>query len=104
MLTERVRYLTEHMKTHRKDMHNVRGLKQILVRACLPTRLTPRRLYPPQSKRRKNLLYLERTNPAVYAQLLEKLNIRVGTGDERVTRKPVPLVAKKAAGKAAGKP
>ena len=58
LLTERITYLTGHLKTHRKDQGSRRGLL-ILV-----------------SKRRRLLKYLKRTDTEGYKGLIEKLGIR----------------------------
>lgn len=58
ILSERIRNLTEHFKTHAKDNHSRRGLL-VLV-----------------SSRRKLLDYLKRKNHARYATLIERLGIR----------------------------
>jgi len=58
ILSERIRNLTEHFKTHAKDNHSRRGLL-VLV-----------------SSRRKLLDYLKGKNHARYATLIERLGIR----------------------------
>jgi len=58
MLTERIANLTEHVKIHRNDVHNRRGLL-ILV-----------------SKRRRLLDYLAKTNLEGYRELIKTLQIR----------------------------
>jgi small subunit ribosomal protein S15 len=58
LLTERISYLTEHFKFHKKDHHSRRGLL-ILV-----------------SKRRKLLDYLKSKNYSRYRALIETLGIR----------------------------
>lgn len=58
ILTERIRNLTEHMSTHKKDLHSRRGLL-VLV------------------NNRRNLLdYVKRVDHARYATLIERLGIR----------------------------
>jgi small subunit ribosomal protein S15 len=58
LLTERIIYLTEHFKLHKKDTNSRRGLLKLV------------------GQRRKLLKYLQRTDLAGYRVLLEKLNIR----------------------------
>ena len=58
LLTERIIYLTEHFKMHKKDTNSRRGLL-VLV-----------------GQRRKLLKYLQRKDLAGYRTLIEKLNIR----------------------------
>ena len=58
LLTERIIYLTEHFKTHKKDFHSRRGLLKLV------------------GKRRKLLDYLKRTNIERYRAIIEKLGIR----------------------------
>lgn len=58
VLTEHVINLTEHMKTHKKDVHSRRGL---LMKV---------------NKRRKLLDYLKRTDEARYLKLIQSLGIR----------------------------
>ena len=58
LLTERIQYLTEHFKTHKKDHHSRRGLLMLV------------------SKRRKLLDYLKRKNYNRYRSLIESLGIR----------------------------
>ena len=58
LLTERIRYLTEHFKVHKKDHHSRRGLL-ILV-----------------SQRRSLLDYLKRTHLSRYRELVAELGLR----------------------------
>lgn len=58
LLTERISYLTEHFKFHKKDTNSRRGLLSLV------------------GQRRKLLKYLQRTDLAGYRALIEKLNIR----------------------------
>ncbi|MDA8409236.1 MAG: 30S ribosomal protein S15 [Treponema sp.] len=58
LLTERILYLTEHFKVHKKDTNSRRGLLKLV------------------GQRRKLLKYLQRTDLAGYRSLIEKLNIR----------------------------
>jgi small subunit ribosomal protein S15 len=58
LLTERIKQLTEHFKTHKKDHHSRRGLI-ILV-----------------NQRRKLLKYLERSSSDRYKSVIQKLGLR----------------------------
>ena len=58
VLTERIKNLTEHFKTHNKDNHSKRGLVSLV------------------NKRKKLLNYLSRKNKSEYSDLIKKLNIR----------------------------
>ena len=58
LLTERIRYLTEHCKIHKKDNHSRYGLVKLV------------------SKRKKHLKYLMRTNPGNYNRVIKELKIR----------------------------
>ena len=58
ILTHRIRELTEHVKTHKKDHHTRRGLVQLV------------------SKRKKLLKYLMRSNAESYVDLIKELSIR----------------------------
>ncbi len=58
ILTERIRYLTEHLKVHRKDIHTRYGLQKLV------------------SKRKRLLKYLKREDYQKYQQLLKELGIR----------------------------
>lgn len=58
ILTERITYLTEHFKTHKKDNHSRRGLLTMV------------------SKRRSLLDYLKRIDEARYQTLIKRLEIR----------------------------
>ncbi len=58
LLTERITYLTEHFKTHKKDHHSRRGLLKLVGR------------------RRKLLDYLRRNDIERYRSIIEKLGIR----------------------------
>ena len=58
MLTQRIRDLTEHLKTHKHDHHSRRGLL-ILV-----------------GQRRRLLAYLHRKDIARYRSLIERLGLR----------------------------
>ena len=58
VLTERIKNLTEHFKTHNKDNHSKRGLVLLV------------------NKRKKLLNYLSKKNKSEYSDLIKKLNIR----------------------------
>ncbi len=58
LLTERIQYLTEHFKTHKKDHHSRRGLL-ILV-----------------GRRRRLLNYVKKKDLTRYRELIERLGIR----------------------------
>ena len=56
--SQRIRHLTEHFKTHKKDNHSRRGLLKIV------------------SKRRRLLDYLKRKSPERYGKIIQQLGIR----------------------------
>jgi len=58
LLTERITYLTEHFKTHKKDHHSRRGLLKLV------------------SMRRRQLNYLKRVDVSRYQSMLKRLKIR----------------------------
>ena len=58
ILTERINYLTEHLKEHKKDHHSRRGLLKMV------------------GQRRGLLNYLRDNDIARYRTILEKLNLR----------------------------
>ena len=58
VLTQRIKNLTEHFKTHNKDNHSKRGLVSLV------------------NKRKKLLNYLSKKNQSEYSDLIKKLNIR----------------------------
>jgi small subunit ribosomal protein S15 len=58
VLTNRITYLTEHFKTHKKDHHSRRGLLQLVGR------------------RRRLLDYLRGIDDARYRTVIERLGIR----------------------------
>ncbi len=58
ILTDRIRTITEHVKTHKKDHSGRRGLIQLV------------------SKRRRLLNYFRKNNPHLYSDLIAKLKIR----------------------------
>lgn len=58
LLTERITYLTDHFKTHKKDHHSRRGLLKLV------------------SQRRRLLDFLKRSDEERYKALINKLGIR----------------------------
>ena len=58
VLTERINYLTDHFRSHRKDHHSRRGLLKMV------------------GKRRRLLDYMKRTDVAGYRQLVAELGLR----------------------------
>jgi small subunit ribosomal protein S15 len=58
LLSERITYLTEHFKTHKKDHHSRRGLLKMV------------------GQRRRLLDYLKTKDQARYKALIDKLGIR----------------------------
>jgi len=58
LLTERIRYLTEHFKTHVKDHHSRRGLLKLV------------------GQRRRLLNYLKASDSAMYQKVIADLGIR----------------------------
>ena len=58
ILTERINYLTEHFKTHKKDNHSHRGLLMLVA------------------QRRKLLDYLKGKDEGRYASLIARLGLR----------------------------
>jgi small subunit ribosomal protein S15 len=58
LLTERINYLTEHFRVHRKDNHSRRGLLKMVGR------------------RRRLLEYMKRTDLEGYRQLINELGLR----------------------------
>ena len=58
VLTNRIAYLTEHFKAHKKDHHSRRGLLQMV------------------SRRRRLLDYLRRSDHGRYRAVLDRLGIR----------------------------
>ena len=58
LITERMAYLNEHFKTHKKDHHSRRGLLKLV------------------GQRRRLLDYLHKTDEARYKALIDKLGIR----------------------------
>ena len=58
ILTHRIRELTEHVKTHKKDHHTRRGLVMLVA------------------KRKKMMKYLMRSNSKSYLNVIKELSIR----------------------------
>ncbi|MDT8317641.1 MAG: 30S ribosomal protein S15 [bacterium] len=58
ILTERIKYLTDHFKVHAKDHHSRRGLLKLVGR------------------RRRLLNYLKKKDVSKYREILERLGIR----------------------------
>ena len=58
ILTAKIKYLTEHLKEHKKDHHSRRGLLKLV------------------GQRRNMLDYLRRKDIERYRSILEKLNLR----------------------------
>lgn len=58
VLTEKIKYLTEHMKVHKKDIHSRRGLLMMV------------------SRRKSILKYLKSKSVERYTDLITKLNLR----------------------------
>ncbi|SVB34849.1 uncharacterized protein METZ01_LOCUS187703 [marine metagenome] len=58
LLTARIRHLTEHFKTHKKDHHSRRGLLKLV------------------SQRKKLLSYIKSNDINSYANLISRLGIR----------------------------
>ena len=57
LLTERIKRLTDHLKTHKQDIHSRRGLLQMV------------------NKRRRILMYLTRKDPDRYKAMVQKLGL-----------------------------
>jgi len=58
LLTERIKYLTEHLKSHKQDYHSQRGLLKMVGR------------------RRGLLNYLRKKSPERYQAVVSKLGLR----------------------------
>ena len=58
LLTARIRHLTEHFKTHKKDHHSRRGLLRLV------------------SQRKKLLSYVKSNDITSYANLISRLGLR----------------------------
>lgn len=59
ILTEEIKFLVDHLKTHKKDFSSRRGLLKKV------------------SERRRLLKYLEREDPAAHDEIAKKLKIKV---------------------------
>jgi small subunit ribosomal protein S15 len=58
LITGRIKYLTEHFKSNKKDFHSRRGLQSLV------------------NKRRKLLKYLKRNDSTRYQTLIQSLGLR----------------------------
>lgn len=58
LLTEKIKYLTDHFQTHKKDHHSRRGLLKMV------------------SRRRKMLDYLHNNDIERYREILQRLELR----------------------------
>ena len=58
LLTERIKYLTEHFKTHKKDFHSRTGLLKLV------------------GKRRNLLSYLKKKDVERYREIITRLGLR----------------------------
>ena len=58
LLTDRIKYMTEHMKAHQRDFHSRHGLIGMV------------------NRRNRLLKYLRREEPERYRSLLERLGLR----------------------------
>ena len=58
LMTGRIKYLTEHFKTHKKDFHSRLGLQRLV------------------NKRRKLLKYLKKSDKSRYDALIQSLGLR----------------------------
>lgn len=58
LLTEKINYLEDHFKAHKKDFHSRRGLLMMI------------------GKRRRLLAYLKKTDLQKYQETIEKLQLR----------------------------
>ena len=58
ILTERINNLTDHFKSHQKDLHSRRGLLMMV------------------SRRRRLLDYLRRSDASRYGELIQRLGLR----------------------------
>ncbi|MBI4248348.1 MAG: 30S ribosomal protein S15 [Elusimicrobia bacterium] len=58
LLTERIQYLSEHLKLHRKDHHTQLGLLKLV------------------GKRKRLLTYLKREGPSTYQKVIKQLELR----------------------------
>lgn len=58
LLTRRIKQLTDHLNAHKHDEHSRRGLLKLV------------------GQRRRQLRYLQQTNPQAYREILERLELR----------------------------
>ncbi len=58
LLTNRIQYLTDHLRIHKHDEHSRRGLLQLV------------------GQRRRLLKYLKRKDNKAYLEMLKRLNLR----------------------------
>ena len=58
LLSGRIKYLTTHLRTHRKDNHSRRGLLKLV------------------GERRRLLTYLYKRDPSSYASVISRLGLR----------------------------
>jgi small subunit ribosomal protein S15 len=58
LLSERINYLTDHFRTHKKDHHGRQGLRKMI------------------GKRRRLLNYMKRTDVDGYRRLIQELGLR----------------------------
>jgi small subunit ribosomal protein S15 len=58
LLTNRIQYLTDHLRIHKHDEHSRRGLLQLV------------------GQRRRLLKYLKRKDNEAYLEILKRLNLR----------------------------
>jgi small subunit ribosomal protein S15 len=58
LLTERINFLNEHLKKHKKDLHSRRGLLMLVGR------------------RRRLLSYLKKNDPQSYGEVAKKLGLK----------------------------
>ncbi|MEN3045629.1 MAG: 30S ribosomal protein S15 [Candidatus Hydrothermales bacterium] len=58
LITERINYLTEHLKKHKKDVHSRYGLIKLV------------------GKRKRLLNYLKRKNYKLYSKVINELGLR----------------------------
>ncbi len=58
LFSERIKKLTDHLKKNKKDFHSRRGLLKMVA------------------KRRKLMLYLEKSNEKAYKKLVKKLDLK----------------------------
>lgn len=58
LITNRIKYLTEHFSQHKQDHHSKRGLMKLV------------------GQRKRLLQYLKKNDPKRYENLIKKLNLR----------------------------